>query len=573
MSRHITRNARLLAYATIFISLVTLVLHTLSAALMGTVWDDAYMYVRYAHNMLSHGTIAWNVPDPSFGITSQLQLYLDLPFVAAIHNPTVSIMLGSMLGGILFLLTIPFLVRSIVPESEPFIRLFAISAIYAGLALATPHIEDLAASGMDTMLSLATLCFYVIMILRVASNIAKLSRWKLVGTGILGASVYIMRPDLVLFVVILPIALGLWSKTWESRARAWEMLGYTFAALAVILLAAWTYFGTPLPLPFYAKSGLIYGETLKHRFLFQPILQLVGFIDNYKYFFALFVTIIVMGFRQLFTRGNHAIVIGMVIATCASISYYLLFVLQVMGGYGRFYYPVLPILIALSVFAIFVILKKISDDNMRAWFSISLNVVFLAAVFTPLMWGLQQFGYTIVKERSTVSTVWHSTIVDQFRGGVGNERTWPCLDVFASLPDNASSATTEVGIVSVMGADKYLLDLSGLNDISIALQRTSAGQAVVEHHIDLVYLPWRQSYPELRDSIVSNAEFQKQYRIFSRDDLGSLDDVAILTSSIYAKPLEACLQKMSAENLNKGATPVPENNQFYSITLPFPLVK
>jgi len=46
-------------------------------------WDDAYMFSRYAHNILNNGAIAWN-PDgvPTYGATSLLYLAVVTFFTA-----------------------------------------------------------------------------------------------------------------------------------------------------------------------------------------------------------------------------------------------------------------------------------------------------------------------------------------------------------------------------------------------------------------------------------------------------------------------------------------------------------
>src|SRR5262245_16582256 len=48
---------------------------------VGTLWDDSYMFQRYAQNVVGDGRIAWNPGgEAAYGLTSPLFLIIAVPF-------------------------------------------------------------------------------------------------------------------------------------------------------------------------------------------------------------------------------------------------------------------------------------------------------------------------------------------------------------------------------------------------------------------------------------------------------------------------------------------------------------
>jgi hypothetical protein len=139
--------------------------------------------------------------------------------------------------------------------------------------------------------------------------------------------------------------------------------------------------------------------------------------------------------------------------------------------------------------------------------------------------------------------------------------------VWAALPNDASVATTEIGMPSVIAPDKYLQDISGLQSNDITLARMPFDQAIIYRKIDIVYLPYEQYYPELRTEILSSPAFQQQYKFYYRGDPDQLD-VAVRNDSPYAATLEKCL----AAVIPPGGIENPPVISKYYLSLPYPLM-
>jgi hypothetical protein len=487
------------------------------------------------------------------------------------NNPTVVVTIASVIGAVLFLISIPFLIASVIPASERIARRLTIALSFTIVALAALGFNSIAISGMDTMLALAFVSLYLIVILRSACSIGTLSRGKLAGIGLLGTCAFLVRPDLMLFTVFIPLSLALWSRTQRERTNAWIILAITAVSLALLLAGLWAYFGTPLPLAFFVKSiGNLYGPITLSRLKFQPILQFLIYFDAYRFLFIAPIVFVLVGWRRVFSRGEHAIVIGMLASVGAYILYFLFFVVQLMGVSGRFYYPTIPILLTLTALLILHLFQKFSGTDvhrMRLFVAGAASVVMLVLLYSPLMWGIQQLGYSIMSGTLFNRVAWQGNILALYEQGSYGKTRWPCLDVWAALPNDASIATTEIGMPAVLAPEKFLEDISGLQSNDIALHHVPFDQAIIDHKIDIVYLPTEQYYPELRAEILSSPAFQQQYKIYYRGDPFQLD-VAVRNDSPYAATLEKCL----AAVIPPGGIENPPVISKYYLSLPYPLM-
>ena len=74
------RLARGALWLTLASSLLLIGLKALSLFEIGVLWDDAYIFQRYAHNLLTEHRLSWNPGgDPTFGLTSIAFLLIAAP--------------------------------------------------------------------------------------------------------------------------------------------------------------------------------------------------------------------------------------------------------------------------------------------------------------------------------------------------------------------------------------------------------------------------------------------------------------------------------------------------------------
>src|ERR1043166_3009783 len=85
------------------------------------VWDDAYMFARYADNLLAHGRIAWNPGgEPMYGLTSPLFLMVVTPLRTLFPgDPMRVVLLSSLLCGGVWLGLLFWLISRSIEAPRP----------------------------------------------------------------------------------------------------------------------------------------------------------------------------------------------------------------------------------------------------------------------------------------------------------------------------------------------------------------------------------------------------------------------------------------------------------------------
>ena len=272
-------------------------------------YDDAYFFKRFALHALGAGELAWNLDEgPVHGVTSQLWQLLAIPLTAL--APDHFVLSGKLLALLASAVGACLLIRASGGEDGQGCALVAVSSpawVYALL------------SGMETSLVLAwlTACALLALDERAAGK-----RWR-VPIAVLVA--YLARPDaavLALAVLLAPLA-----SPREQLIRAVLSAG----ALAVWLGVAKLYYGTALPLPFYAKTAGF--SPYDAEFLAQCA-------ESKRAHLALFAVAAVplAGCALVRPDRHNAILLA---GTAVFAGYHALLAVDVMGMHARFLLPAL----------------------------------------------------------------------------------------------------------------------------------------------------------------------------------------------------------------------------------------
>jgi 16S rRNA (cytosine1402-N4)-methyltransferase len=218
-------------------------------------WDDSFMFVRYADNLRLRGALAWNPgAAPAYGLTSVLYVAVVLPVRLVVSSPVLAIMLSSAISGAAALILLLALLRNHASTSDPVARAAGVALVIGTLAAAREMILAHALSGMDTLFAMAYLTAYFLL---VRGPAARPTRGWIIAAGVWGGLAYFVRPDLLLFSALIPLAMLILG---SQRRAAIVLLLVSAGVVGVELLLARLAFGTWLPLPFYLKSaGNIYG--------------------------------------------------------------------------------------------------------------------------------------------------------------------------------------------------------------------------------------------------------------------------------------------------------------------------
>lgn len=552
-----------LAWTVVILALSALAMHVVAALVHASPWDDGLMFVRYAsHFSAGHG-LSWN-DVPTYGLTSQIMV-LPVLFVSLFaSNPAFIAVAASILCTIALLLAIPVLVRLAITSDDPRAIRVGIMVAMTGIAAGAVSFARVAASGMDTMLDAAYVAWLCIAWLYVMRRGSLGSMRVQIGLIVLCGLSYLVRPDLILFAIVIPFAAAFLTHTKQEQRHSRIILFFSLLAIAAAAGSLYVYYGTFVPLPFYAKAMGLYGPETEHIFRFVPMLQFVIFADAFKYIVG--GAVAALCFVPLCGRKDAAVTVGATGASILAVFYYLFFVLHIMSYEGRFYFFAIPVLVILSGILIDYVFENIRREaKYIVAFERGIAALCLVLLFSPLLSGSEFAAYALTRKADVIATLEPSAnVADALPDGA--ERTWPCLRELASVDPSATVATTEVGYPGALLYRGSVIDIAGLNEAAISLRHANPAEYVFQKKADLVYLPTRQYYSSLFNIFASSASFQEAYITYPQSMTGAMSDVAILKDGPFAGALQACIGKTKANNAPQG---VSEGAPY--LTLPYQL--
>lgn len=465
------------------------------------VWDDAFMFVRYADRLLSSYAIAWNPGDlPTWGPTSLGFLLVVTPLRLLFDDAERAALASSFFaGGALVALLVGMVWRI---STSLGVRLFTLAVLLAVLSRCGNSLAAHFRSGMDTTFAMAYLTAYLTAAHRLAQarpDGAPPSCWS---TGLLGGLALVARPDLTVYVLLVPAALA------TSRAAPVRRAGLR-ALLVTVLFggAVWAacalYFGSPLPLSFYVKSPGFYDAAFERRYASLSALHLRLYLES-TLPLALLIALGVLTRGRLAWRAR--IELGVGLATCVFIAYYRYRAVPVMHYAQRFYYPSLPALLYLA----FVASARLGAALPEVWRRLPqrrLGQAAWAYVGAALL-GLAALGELLPNAPRARRAAFRPTPAATARRA-RIRSVWPGLDAMSRLPDDLLIATTEVGIPGALNPQKRVLDTSGLNTTTIARGRLTPAQAIFAEKPDVVYL--HPDYTAMNREFRLDPRFDERY--------------------------------------------------------------
>lgn len=487
-------------------SLAVIAVGTLAHFNYLSVWDDAFMFARYADNVLRDGVMAWNPGgEPTYGLTSSLFLSLVVPLRMLIpQNPLLAVLAASIAGGVLFIgLLVALLARE--PAASPRARRALVLFALLTLALNVYDLNIHMTSGMDTTFSLACITAYIMLAVQFRRAPTAL---RTAALGVAGGLAFLVRPDLLLYTWLLPLVLALCDVSAPVRRQAVAALALTVALTGAQAAGAAWYFHTPVPLPFYAKALPNYGDVIREVYRDTPVQQLSVFLMSFAVLIVPAGAGVWLDLRSGL-RTAYALERGLLAATILFVLYYLLFVTQIMPRGQRFYFPTLPALFWLAAHASILISRRLpalAHDIVRA--PATLPGMFIVFLLLLLPVGRSQVGtLRFERDRGRFGDVAPFSIYD-----AGAFLIWFQLDEFSKLPDDFVIATTEVGLPAALNPRKVIVDMAGLNETQFALAPFSARRLFAKYAPDLIYMP-HPTYPAMTAELGDDPTFRSRYEI------------------------------------------------------------
>ncbi len=498
-------------------------------------FDDAYMFLRYAHN-IRHGLgFSWNLDGVhTYGPTSLLWSFCVLLLSYLPTDPRTQLLLGSWVCSIAAVIAMAWAV-SANAQSGWLRRPLPTLALIAVPLFASTHFQGDQFNGMETMLASA-LCavFFGLCLLWRAGRAAP----ALVG-GV-GILLFLARPESGLVTVLLPALVGRMPgetsglEEPDSQARPslrgfLEIYGVFCAGVLIELVLCRLYFGTPFPLSVHMKGGDAYRG---YADVWYPSLMLIAFLGVLQLFVAALV---------LLCRRRDLLLVLSGLVPAALVFAYLGTVTQIMGFDSRYYVPYAPLLVVPTLLVLDRWLASPPAES-EAWPGHTLrNRGVLAA---SLLMFFFLFHSQAVQRGFRLLEHGHHVEYDPAQLNIAATAPLPSYEwqpmmramtdgLIAPLPSGVTVAATEVGYLGERASRINIIDLAGLNDTEIALHGFQMSR-FLERKPDLIWMP-NTSYTYQRGVIFSDPALLAEYDVYA--DAGNYG-IAIRKDSPFRAAIE-----------------------------------
>ncbi|MFQ5645993.1 MAG: hypothetical protein ACE5GM_03605 [bacterium] len=510
-----------------------------SMANLSRVWDDAFMYVRYANNIVSQGKASWNPGgEATYGLTSPFYLLVVLAVRSWVSgNAGIIALVSSTICGFGFIGLVLFTVNRYLEAERQIKRVFLLFLFFY-LAVSIELFSTHLVSGMDTTFALLYLAGYIY----ISKNFERdPTTGNSLFMGIWGGFAYFARPDLMLYSFLVPGTMFFFAKEKETRKNSWLVLKITLGILAGQLLLASYYFHSFFPLPFYVKAFKYYGDLIYKNYRQTAGIELSRYFKAYKGLFLIIGAAIFMNPKEWWKNGS-SLDKGLLLASLVFILYYRLLVLQIMHLQSRFYYPTLAAVIFLASQGVMAIARKI-PYSFKGELKKLPKAITLAAVFflLPYLFISLIASFANMRRSFSLNILRDSSVMESYRRNWN--ANWFVLDKFSRLGDDLVIAATEVGCPGVLNPRKTIIDLAGLNETDFAHQGFSADLFFKKYRPDLIYIP-HPHYEKMIHELTRHPVFIKDYEYFKRSDISwALLGIAIRKDSRYYPAMRKMILK------------------------------
>lgn len=460
----------------------------------GLYFDDTFMFVRYAQNILDYGNYGWNAHEHTYGCTNiPFTCFLVLLKWSRMDRAiglSATLLLSSLFWALLSLGLIHRILMDLVGP-----RLDAqrwLPGLYiASLAIA-PVFAYNVTTGMDTSFSLFFNALMIRLVLRFQRHP---SMGRLIAAAGCCYFVFLSRPDCGIYAVLFPVLFFI------DKKMSWRQVGSFYLALGVFLVAdtliKTAYFGNPLPLPFYVKSSGFYRGYLG-KSNWNAVQYSLDFLFDFGFLFiALLLT---AGPRDL----KRFMVFGLPLLL--TLGYYFT-VTQIMGFHSRYYLPSMPFFVIGAAYAFAGMPAiKLRPDRLivpAAWCLFLLLLRFASPAYELLVQmqsAAEAAAFAMPENRANRLGC---RDVDYTSG------IWAMEKLIKLLPDGATVGATEYGWLSVQAPKLKFFDLCGLHDREIALHGYS-DRLLSDWQPALIWMP-HSDYTSLRKEILAGPWFLAHY--------------------------------------------------------------
>ncbi len=473
-----------------------------------TDFDDAYMFLRYAHNLAAGFGLRWNRDAaPVYGATSlpQVVVVAFVRWLCPRCDDATVLQTTSRASAILLLLALIFTCARFA--RHPFLhrRPWLWAALLLPLLAYAEPFRFHAQTGMDTMLAALANTALLFTSLALAEQPTPL---RAVAAAVVGYLAFLVRPDAAMYAFGVPtlcLALGAPAPP-STRRRALIIFLATLGPLVAADLALKQHLlGTPWPLGAYVKRPWYYGR-FAGEFTWNPFWFLRVFLGGlWPFLLALIVC-----------ASRRSARIGIALLVPVAITFAALFrVNQIMGHLGRFFFPALPFVVVAAALAVD---SRLSGRLAEAPPRVSPRA--LAAAGLLLIAGAQALTVAGTRYEARAATQSLASVEGGYT--VPAALPLPFIDSWTSsqqmaglaraAPAGTRFAMSEHGLVGAAAPDAVIIDVLGLHDREFA----RGGFRVDElwrRRPDVIWMPHPDHTQMVRD-ILDSDELWARYDFY-----------------------------------------------------------
>lgn len=460
-----------------------------------TSFDDSYMYIRYADNILAGYGHVWNIgEDQIYGSTSPFYcLWVTLLRALLPFDAAGVLLAASLLPG---LLSIALLAR-VNSDLLGYGNYWKHYTFYLFAFIACSPFSYHAHTGMDTNFALF---FNVVMIY---AGLGYLRQDSIRNAAFVLCSALLgfwARPDNLIVSLMFPsLLIFLFKPQGFKKAVAFSLLALSFIALD--LAFKYWLFNDPLPLAFYAKKNGFY-EGYIGLFQWNPVF--------FTLWFAASTTIYTVITQRVWDGRTR--ILGLVFLSPLLVTFiYYMSIVQIMGIAARYYLPFIPFV---AVFAF------ISNQHTTLWeFSRWKNIIAKTAIQLGVVIGL---GFLFITPYGDYLSSKQEVFTANTKIKTMSEEPLPVLSRFfvvkllskqvATLPKNTKVLISEYGRIGAMANHIAIIDPVGLHDRETAHKGVSISR-MLQKDPDIIMM-LHIHYTKLRADLIDNPDFQANFDFY-----------------------------------------------------------
>ncbi len=472
-----------------------------------TRFDDSYMFLRYANNLIAGHGHAWDAGgEQVYGSTSLLHVGVVTLLKYSLSGLTDArlLLLASALPGALMLAMLVVTCGRFSTHR----LLHRHYALWAGLLMPTLALSGIVLyhhrTGMDTML--ATLCNAALICFTMRAARQGTVR-HVAPVVVAGYLAFLARPDNGIYATLFPVLcfllLGSGLRGKQIVVFAASMVG----VLAVDAVVKWTVFGTPLPLAFYAKQHGAYAGYANPEGP-NPLLLLQTFLGVVLPFLCVILL--------LANRRTKPIVVVFFVPVALTFGYYFT-VNQIMGVAGRFYMPSLPFFV---VAAALMLDEQFREVGSKGLFRPKELLLRLTVLLLILAVGRQTLAHASAWYQKGLAEKAAAVVPRTYETPAAKPLPpvdrWEALGAMARIAEDAPRGTTialsEHGLIGASAPQVVLIDLVGLHDRQFAMHGFFA-EELFRRKPDLIWMA-HYHYTHIVGSILDSKPFWKDYTFY-----------------------------------------------------------